>query len=356
MKLKKFNIGIFAFNASSGVTLTKSKKRWDPNWEKVKNIAIYADKKKFDFLLPIARWNDWKGITRPHKNTFETFSLMSSLSAVTKKINLFSTIHTAFLHPVFAARAATTISNISKGRYGVNIVCGWNESEFQMFDVKKNISSDNRYLYGEEWLKIFNKLINKKSDKISFSGKFFTVKNAQCFPKLHEGKNITKISAAFSEKGRIFASKNFDILLTMFSKIENLKKNNSNIKLNAMKKGKKIKIFSNVHIVCKKTRSEASDFYNQYSKTKQDTLAVNSFINNLEWSKKVVLASYLRQVKQKISGSLGGYTIIGTKNDVIEQLNEIYRSKCDGIALTFFDYKKDLEFFGKNILSSVKKF
>ena len=90
--------------------------------------------------------------------------------------------------------------------------------------------------------------------------------------------------------------------------------NNSNIKLNAMKKGKKIKIFSNVHIVCKKTRSEASDFYNQYSKTKQDTLAVNSFINNLEWSKKVVLASYLKQVKQKISGSLGGYTIIGTKN------------------------------------------
>ena len=40
MKLRKFNIGIFAFNASSGVTLTKSKKRWDPNWEKIKNIAI----------------------------------------------------------------------------------------------------------------------------------------------------------------------------------------------------------------------------------------------------------------------------------------------------------------------------
>ena len=36
MQTKKFKIGLFAFNASSGVTLTKDPKRWAPSWEDIK--------------------------------------------------------------------------------------------------------------------------------------------------------------------------------------------------------------------------------------------------------------------------------------------------------------------------------
>ena len=68
---------------------------------------------------------------------FETFSLMSSIASITNKIYLFSTVHTAFVHPIYAARASTTINNISNGRFGVNIVCGWNKSEYEMFNVEK---------------------------------------------------------------------------------------------------------------------------------------------------------------------------------------------------------------------------
>lgn len=355
MKLKKFSIGIFAFNASNGVTLTKNKKRWSASWDDIKKIAIYADKNEFDFLLPVARWNDWGGLTRPHKNTFETFSLMASLAAITKDIDIFSTIHTAFIHPVFAARAVSSISHISKGRYGVNIVCGWNKSEFEMFNIKKNISSKYRYTYGKEWLNIFEKLLNEKTDKVSFYGKFFKIKRAQCFPKPFV-KKINKISAAFSENGRNFAIKNFDILLTMFNNLNSLKDNNNELKKKAAKNGNNIKIFSPIHIICKKNRNEAKEFFDFYSEKNQDKKAVNNFINNLEWSNKKVLASYLKQIKKTIAGSLGGYTIVGNKNDVLEQLNVIYKSNCDGVALTFFDYNKDLKYFGNNILKSVKKF
>ena len=31
--------------------------------------------------------------------------------------------------------------------------------------------------------------------------------------------------------------------------------------------------------------------------------------------------------------------IIGNKKDVAEQINEIYKSKTSGIALTFFDFR-----------------
>jgi dimethylsulfone monooxygenase len=352
----KFNIGLFAFNASNGVTITKSKKRWQPTWKKIRNICSMAEKNKLDFLLPVARWNDWGGHTRPHKETFETFSLMSSIAAITKKIYIFSTIHTSFVHPIFAARATTSIDNISNSRFGVNIVCGWNKSEYKMFNVNSNYSSVERYKYGNEWLRIYKKLINKKSDKISFKGEFFKVENAQCFPKIIDQKKFLTISAAFSEKGRKFATKNCDILLTMFSSLKTLKKNNTDIIENARKFNNKIKIFSPIHIICKKSRSEALDFYEQYSLKNQDTKAVNNFIGNLEWSKKNMLAAYLKQVKQTIAGSLGGYTIVGNPKDVIEKLEIIKKSKVSGIALTFFDYEKDLLFFSKKILPTVRRF
>ena len=74
------------------------------------------------------------------------------------------------------------------------------------------------------------------------------------------------------------------------------------------------------------------------------------------WSKKNILASYLKQIKQRVAGSLGSYTIVGNKNDVLEQLNEIYKAKTSGVALTFYDYNKDLNFFGKNILKKIRSF
>ena len=356
MQSKKFKIGLFAFNASSGVTLTKDSKRWLANWENIKKISKNSDNMGLDFLLPIARWNDWGGETRPHKNAFETFALMSSIASITKKIYLFSTVHTAFVHPIYAARATTTINNISNGRFGINVVCGWNKSEYEMFNLEKKISTVNRYKFGDEWLKIYLKLLDNKSDKVTFNGNFLQVKNAQCHPKMINEKKFLKISAGFSKDGREFASKKFDILLTMFSKLETLKKNNQDVINLGKKNKKKIQIFSPVHIVCKNSKNEAEDFYEKYSQKKQDKKSVNNFIGNLAWAKKDVLASYLKQVKNQVAGSLGGYTIIGNKNDVIEQLNEIYKSNTSGVALTFFDYKKDLNFFGKNVLKKVRSF
>tara|TARA_B100001093_G_scaffold519311_1_gene607723 strand:- start:1978 stop:3036 length:1059 start_codon:yes stop_codon:yes gene_type:complete len=350
MNLNKFQIGLFAFNASSGVTLTKKKNFWKADIDKIIKLAKKSDNYGIDFLLPIARWSDWRGDTRPHKKTFETFSLMSYLAGITKKIYLFSTVHTSFVNPVLAARMTTTLSQISKGRFGVNIVCGWNKNEYEMFDVNLKISSKSRYIFGREWLKIYNSLLDKKKDTFTFKGNYISTRNAQCFPKLYSLKKFTKISAGFSKSGREFAQKNFDILLTMFGNLNSLKENIKNIK----KKSKNLKVIVPLHIVCKKTTKEALQFYNDYSHKNQDKKAVSNFIRNLEWSKKNKLASFLNQVKQQVAGSTGIYTIKGDKKKVIEDIKTIKRSGVDGIAITFFDYEKELDYFLKNIFPKIK--
>ena len=40
MYKNKFKIGLFAFNASSGVTLTKNNNRWPGYWKDIKKVAL----------------------------------------------------------------------------------------------------------------------------------------------------------------------------------------------------------------------------------------------------------------------------------------------------------------------------
>jgi len=41
------------------------------------------------------------------------------------------------VHPVFAAKQFVTVDHVSRGRFGVNVVCGWNQDEFDMFGVSQ---------------------------------------------------------------------------------------------------------------------------------------------------------------------------------------------------------------------------
>ena len=44
-------------------------------------------------------------------------------------------------------------SRLAEGRLGLNVVCGWNQLEFDMFGHEQH-PHDERYVYGREWLEI----------------------------------------------------------------------------------------------------------------------------------------------------------------------------------------------------------
>jgi Luciferase-like monooxygenase len=47
-------------------------------------------------------------------------------------------------HPVRIAKEAVTVDHVSAGRFGLNIVAGWNEPEFDMFGIEQR-HHDERY-------------------------------------------------------------------------------------------------------------------------------------------------------------------------------------------------------------------
>ena len=60
-------------------------------------------------------------------------------------------MHAPLFHPLIAAKQFVTADHVSEGRFGLNIVVGWNEDEFQMFGVTQR-DHEQRYDYAQEWL------------------------------------------------------------------------------------------------------------------------------------------------------------------------------------------------------------
>jgi alkanesulfonate monooxygenase SsuD/methylene tetrahydromethanopterin reductase-like flavin-dependent oxidoreductase (luciferase family) len=53
------------------------------------------------------------------------------------------------VHPIVAAKAATTIDRISGGRFALNLVMGWVPPEMEMFGGEQR-EHDQRYAFGQE--------------------------------------------------------------------------------------------------------------------------------------------------------------------------------------------------------------
>ncbi len=129
-------IGLFGANCSSGRSATTVPERWSASWEDCLALAKLADAAGLDFMLPIARWKGYGGETDFHGASLETITWAVGLLCATKKMTVFGTVHAPLFHPLIAAKEFVTADHIGQGRVGVNIVCGWNEGEFDMFGVQ----------------------------------------------------------------------------------------------------------------------------------------------------------------------------------------------------------------------------
>ena len=79
--------------------------------------------------------------------------------------------------PLIAAKELVTADHIGEGRFGLNLVCGWNEGEFEMFGATLR-DHQARYEYAREWLAIV-KLAWSAREAFDFDGRFFKLKGVR---------------------------------------------------------------------------------------------------------------------------------------------------------------------------------
>ena len=152
-----FKLGVFSANCDGGLTMSLAPERWRADWDDIVAMTRIADEAGMEFILPVAKWRGFQGKANIYGHSFETLTHGAALGALTRRIAIFSTVHVPLVTPAFGAKAIATIDHVTHGRAGLNIVCGWNQEEFDLHGV--TIDQDRRYEHGLEWFKVWSRLL-----------------------------------------------------------------------------------------------------------------------------------------------------------------------------------------------------
>src|SRR5271170_5506237 len=102
---------------------------------------------------------------------------------------------------------AVTIDSISQGRFGVNIISGWQRREYTQMGIWPGHEHyRRRYEYCAEYVTIMNELW--QTGRSDFKGAFFQMDDCRCLPM--PTAKIPIICAAQSDAGTAYAAKYAD--------------------------------------------------------------------------------------------------------------------------------------------------
>ena len=256
LERNRLNLGLFGSNCSGGLAVTTVPERWDATWENNQELARMADDAGMEFMLPLGRWKGYGGVTDHNGSNFETLTWASGILASTQNIMAFGTVHVSLFNPVVAAKQMVTADLIGEGRFGINIICGWNNDEFDMLGVDLALH-DDRYDQGQEWIDIVT-LAWTCPEPFDYDGKFYKVKKTNIYPNPYGGGRPLIVCAGNSDRGREYAARNADMMFTnLRDGFDGVPENTSALRKMAAGYGRKIGVFSNVSVVCRPTKQEA---------------------------------------------------------------------------------------------------
>ncbi len=346
-------IGLFGANCSSGRSATKVPERWSASWPDCLRLAHMAEDAGIDFMLPIGRWRGYGGETDFHGTTLETVTWAAGLLAATERLVVFGTVHAPLFHPLIAAKEFVTLDHIGKGRFGINLVVGWNEGEFEMFGVTQR-EHDTRYDFAQEWLDVVKRTWSEQGD-FDFEGQFLRLKGVRASPKPYGDTRPIIMNAGRSPIGQAFALRNCDAFFTATvdsrSSIEANAKKVEEIKRAARDFGRDVEVYTVGQVVCRPTQKEAEDYYRYAVFENADWGAIAQMMALKNITPRTVAAEeYAKQQHYFACKGIGGYPFVGTPDQVAQELANISRAGMRGIAVSFVNYLDEVPYFRDEVL------
>jgi len=351
-----FKLGLFGANCSSGRAITKVPERWSGNWDDNLALARMSDEVGLDFLLPIGRWKGYGGETNYQGATYETVTWATGLLAATKRITVFATVHAPLLHPVFAAKQFVTADHIGQGRFGLNIVCGWNEGEFKMFGAAQR-DHEGRYEYGQEWIDVVRGIwANDKP--FDYQGQYLKLEGIRCDPKPFGGTQPLVMNAGASPTGQAFAVRNCDALFCTprgAETIEELADGIQLVKTLAAEQGCKIDVYSVGVVTCRPTMEEAKDYHRHCIIDDADWSAVDNILAMKDITPESMGIEAFERRRRHQAHGMGGIPIVGDPDFVVSEIARMAKAGIRGIGVSFVNYLEELPYFCDEVLPRLER-
>jgi dimethylsulfone monooxygenase len=352
-------IGLFLPTQTGGFsqsTLPRAT-RWD--FEYNKTLTLAAERHGFDFVFGLQQWvgkGGYGGEMKYRENFLDPFLSTVALGAVTTTMVTISTVHILYgnWHPLHLARFAATADHITGGRFGLNIVTGYDVNEPLMFGMKR-VAHDERYERADEFASIMEDLWAGE-ENLTYDGRFYSLEGAYVSPRPAFGRPIM-VSASASPTGFAYAAKHSDIVFTSSpggavfeNAMPKLPEHVAAIRRAYRETGRTGKVIIFPLIVCKETHAEAMRYRN--------AIVDNADLESIHAYTARHSAGDAHGWKQHVPADrvMGGHIqIVGDPVEVADQIEALKEADFDGIQIGFYDYTPDLEFFAANVLPLLAK-
>ena len=355
---RKLKLGTFQTNLDSGCVMSGLEGRLDISWPNTLALAQLADDMEFEAIVPVARWRGFGGAHDPQGAGFEAYTWAAGIAASTRASGIVSTSHVSLNHPIIAAKQCAAIDHISGGRFMLNVVCGWNGPEMEMFDMALTRHED-RYARAEEWLSIVRRLW-AENEPFDHEGRFYTINKANLKPKPVQTPYPAVMNAGASERGRHFAAKNCDVVYTQ------LRTHDPDVcaahvaayhRLAREEYGRAIQVWTLAYIVQAETEKEARRFYDYYVHEKGDWIAAGNVVAAMaaEINERHYSPERARAMAELFIAGWGGHPLIGTREQIVDGLSALSRMGLDGVLLSWPRYEEGMREFRDVTLPLVKQ-
>jgi N-acetyl-S-(2-succino)cysteine monooxygenase len=358
------------------------------------NLAQLAERAKFDFVFNADTQatfgpddiDVWKRNMVGHR--IEPITLLGALAAVTQHIGLVATATTTYLDPFHVARMFASLDQLSEGRTGWNLVTSSAPAEALNFSHAAHAAHDDRYERAAEFVQVVLGLwdtfeddafvMDKKAGlfldpaklhMLNHRGKHFQVRGPLMMRRSPQGRPVI-VHAGQSEAGRTLAAQSAEVVFSVEQDIEKGRAFYADLKSRAARCGRppeSILIMPGVLAVVGRTKAEADDRFGQLQSLVHPEVGIatlsemlgmdlSSFpldgplpevppTNSQQGRQKVIVDLArrenltIRQLYQRLSAARAHRTVCGTASDIVDSLEEWYRSgAADGFNILNLTY------------------
>jgi len=378
------------------------------NFAALKSYIQKLEKAKFDaFFMAdhLAVLNmPVNALKRSHTVTsFEPFTLLSALAAVTDRIGLMATASTTYDEPYHIARRFASLDHISGGRAGWNIVTTSNPDAALNFGLDEDVDHDERYVRAREFYDVVTGLWDSFADDAFVrdveAGVYFDPERMHVLA--HKGKHLSVrgplniarpvqgwpviIQAGASEAGRQLAAETAEVVFAAGADLAAGKAFYADVKGRMVKAGRdpdSMKILPGAFVVVGDTVEEAVA-----KRAKLDSLvhydsgigSLNSMLgfdvsgydpdgplpeipqtNASQSARDRVLQAAqrgltIRQLAQRV-GSYGGLAFVGTPQTIADEMQRwLDEEGSDGFNIMFPYLPEGLDDFVDKVVPELQR-